>query len=198
MRCRIWLIVPTVLGLASCGEDLADRSRLIPLVNPDESHRNMGFSGKSELTVGSDGVFVTDPILLADVYNDQDDPVASYLRSEAVIVIDFGGDAACPVLWDAPILLLPTGVGEFEAPKGTATLSEQVGCDSGSFVFIDLSDDLPEGLTDSIRDVESKRNGATLQLPPGTLKFHLEQLPPEAGSERYPHWFRNIVGVHSS
>jgi hypothetical protein len=173
---------------------IADESRLIPIPDLREWYPGLGFSGRAELVTDGEPVFVTDPIYLADIYNPNDDANATYLRQQAVVVSDFGGDTAAPVWWKPPFLVVPTSQHDQpQVPAGAAELAGQIGCDSASFVFVALNGDVPPALRKKIDEVERERNGATLKLPAGTYRFHLEQFPPKEEHRQWPHWYRNVV-----
>ena len=173
---------------------IAEESRLIPIPDLHEWYPNLDFSGRAELVTTGEPVFVTDPVYLADVYNPNDDPNATYLRHRAVIVSDFGGDTAAPVWWKPPFLVVPTSLSaQLELPAGAVELAEQIGCDSGSFVFIAASADMPLDLSEKIDEVERGNNGAHLRLPAGAYRFHLEQFTPKREHKHWPHLYRNVV-----
>lgn len=145
---------------------IADEARLIPIPDLREWYPKLGFSGRGELATAGEPIFVTDPIYLADIYNPNDDPNATFLRQKAVVVSDFGGDTAAPVWWKPPFLIVPTSQHDQpEMPAGATRLAEQIGCDSASFVFIALNDDVPPALRKKIDEVEGEKNGARLKLP---------------------------------
>jgi hypothetical protein len=208
---RPLLLLLVLLPLSCSGDEtpLANREKFIPIPDMREWHPELGFSGRTELTTDGAPIFVTDPIYLADVYNANEDPVAQYLRQHAVIVSDFGGDTSCPVWWKSPHLVLPVSfdAGEdaedagdwgIRPPPGATVLAQEIGCDSASFVFLVLRDDLPEAVRARV-DAELS-NGAVLNLPVGTYRFHLEQSRPPAEHAQWPHWYRNIVAerVHAA
>ncbi|MBI1849428.1 MAG: hypothetical protein HYR85_03685 [Planctomycetes bacterium] len=178
---------------------IADVTRLTPIPDLRESYRTLGFSGLSELVTAGEPIFVTDPIYLADVYNPNDDANATYLRQRAVIVSDFGGDTAVPVWWEPPFLVIPTSwYDEQHMPAGATEIAEHVCCDSASFAFIGLNDDVPRGLRAMIDEVERKKSGARLKLPAGTYRFHLEQFTPTDEHKQWPHLHRNVVARWTS
>lgn len=161
--------------------DIVNRRQFQPIPDMQAWYPDLGFSGCSQLITTRDPIFVTDPIYLADVYNQNDDPVAAYIRSTGVIVNDFGGDTSCPVWWRDPFLVLSTSAhvdGEAIAcpPCGTIVLANQVGCDSASFVFLVMQSDLPDEVLKRIETVLRDRNGALLDVPMGAYSFWLEQI----------------------
>ena len=173
---------------------IANESRLIPIPNLRAWYPKLGFSGCAELITSGESIFVTDPIYLADIYNPNDDLNAKYLREKSVVVSDFGGDTAAPVWWKSPFIVVPTSQHDQpEIPEGATQLAEQIGCDSASFTFIALNDDLPLALQIKIQEVAEKGDGARLKLPAGTYRFYLEQFAPKEEHQQWPHLYRNIV-----
>jgi hypothetical protein len=193
-RCIVpWLLLVPI----SCAEDemaIVDAARLTPIPDLREWYPKLDFAGRRELVTAGEPIFVTDPIYLADIYNPNDDPNATYLRQKAVVVSDFGGDAVAPVWWKAPYLVVPTSqYDQPRSPAGAAELAGQIGCDSASFVFIAMNDDVPQGLRRKIEEVEREKNGARSKLPAGTYQFYLKQFTPKEEHKQWPHWYRNIV-----
>ena len=137
---------------------------------------------------------ITDPIFLADVYNVNDDPVAGYLGTTGVFVGDFGGDESCAVWWQEPFLLLPLSLHLPHDPAtvaGAVRIVDEVGCDSGSFLFLPIRDDQPAPVGFAVNKVLAKWLGARIQLPPGRYQVFYEQHNPPKG---LPLTFgRNIV-----
>ncbi len=173
---------------------IADESRLVPIPNLREWYPDLNFSGCAELITGGEPIFITDPIYLADVYNANDDLVATYLRQNAVIVSDFGGDSAAPVWWEPPFLAVPTSQHvQVRMSPGATQLAEEIVRDSASFVFIAMNDEIPTALREKIDQAEEVEDGARLRLPAGRYTFYLEQFPPSEEHKQWPHWYRNVV-----
>jgi hypothetical protein len=151
---------------------IANESRLRPIADLREWYPHLGFAGRNELCVVDEGVFVTDPIYLADIYNPNEDPNATYLRWKAVVVSDFGGNTAVPVWWKEPFLVLPTSQhDQSPRPEGAKEITREVGCDSASFVFIALGEEVPPQLRGKIDELERRKNGAQLKAPRGSVPF---------------------------
>src|SRR5690242_6405650 len=100
------------------------------------------------------------------------DADADFLLARDHFVMNFGGDRSCPVWWRQPFVLMPISLHldaeDFQAPDGTTVLAEEVGTDSGSFIFLPLTDDLPSTLQDQITDLlceNNGANGASLAIP---------------------------------
>ncbi len=155
---------------------IIDPDKLI-LPQPNLKARFSDLDFRDCLTFHTNGepVLVTDPIYLADVYN-VPNGLASVVRQRGVIVTDFGGDRSGPIFWQFPFALLAFGTRH--DPPEAAVLAEEVGCDSGSFVFLPVTADLPPALTAKIADVLEKKNGASLVLPAGEWTVLFEQHQP--------------------
>lgn len=131
---------------------------------------------------------------LANVYNPNNDPVAQYVRSNGVIVTDFGGDSSCAVWWKDPILLLPLSLHPPRRPhvfKGATKVAQEVGCDSGSFLFLPLSRDMPGLVKAAVKEVLADNNGARVRLSPGTYRVFYEQH--DVPKREYPSFGRHVV-----
>ena len=139
-------------------------------------------------------VLITDPTYLADVYNSDDDS-ASYLRAHGVFVSRFGGDTSGPVWWQSPFLLLPISVhlsnAGLRSSLDITVLAEEVGTDSGSFIFLPLADDLLQDVRVKVDSVLAHDNGAALSLPAGSWSVFYEQW--EDGQGQPSEHYRNIV-----
>jgi hypothetical protein len=179
---------------------LVDESRLIdPRDNFAEAFPGLGFRDVYSLRTSGERVLVTDPIYLADVYNSTDE-VASYLRRRGVFVKEFGGDGSCPVWWREPFVKLPI-MGRWQEdnvslPPGVRVLAQEVGTDSGSFIFLPLEAGMPRSVAEAIDLVLREDNGAALELSAGHWRVLYEQMdaprPDLAGLSR------NIVLAHEA
>ena len=166
------------------GPLLADADRLRPIEDANDWFPALGFAGADTLQLGGEAVLVTDPIFLADVYNPNDDPVAAYVRAQGVVVADFGGDSSCSVWWRDPVLLLPLSGRSPRDPSqvaGAVRVAEEVGCDSGSFVFLPIRAESPAPVRAVIDQVLAARNSAAVQVPAGRYRVSDEQHDPPAG-----------------
>ena len=80
------------------------------------------------------------------------------------------------------------------APSGAAVLTEELGCDSGSFVFLPLSGDIPPGVQGKVKDVLGTKNAVALRLPPGRWTAYYEQF--DAPQANMVGLYRNFVLQH--
>ncbi len=173
---------------------VVDPNRLIkPQDRFREGFPELGFREVYSFRTSGESILITDPIYLADVYNSKD-AISAFLRANGVFVMDFGGDVSGPVWWQPPFVLLPISMHlseDLEPPEGVTILADEVGTDSGSFVFLPLTKDIPSELKAQVDEVLSKNNGAALALPAGKWSVFYEQWsPPE---ERLNSLYRNIV-----
>ena len=172
------------------------------LIHPPDDFRSafpeLDFRDVYELTTAGEPLLIADPTYLADVYNSADE-AASFLRARGVFLMDFGGDVRCPVWWQPPYMILPTSnsVSDDEAaPSGVVVLAEDVHTDSGSFVFLPLTDEMPPELKESLVEILRDNNGVVLNLPSGLWRFYYEQFP--APGENLAGLYRNVVACHDT
>jgi len=174
---------------------MVDPTRVIrPRDKFRESFPGLDFRDVFSFHTAGESVLITDPIYLADVYNSRGE-IASLLRAHGVFVMDFGGDLVSPVWWSHPYVMLPTSMHlsdeDFEPPRGVTVLADEVGTDSGSFIFLPLTKDLPPVLRLKVESVLAENNGALLQLPAGNWHVLYEQW--DAPEPRLDSHYRNIV-----
>ncbi|MCP4528020.1 MAG: hypothetical protein GY833_19200 [Aestuariibacter sp.] len=174
---------------------MADTNRLIkPRDKFCESFPDLNFQETYNLHTSGEPVLIADPIYLADVYNSKD-KVASFLRAHGVFIMDFGGDVSSPVWWQHPFVLLPISMHlsdkDLKPPEGITVLVDEVGTDSGSFVFLSLAKDLPIDVNVKVNKVLAENNGALLELPAGNWDVFYEQW--DAPEQRLDSLYRNIV-----
>ena len=156
------------------------------------AEEGIGFNLEFAFTTHGEAIFVTDPYYLVDDHLAKE-PEATFQRERGAYLDDFGGDCSGEVWWREPYLVLPVSAHykeRPEAPAGVKVLADEVGCDSGSFIFFPMSDDMPASLRKKVKTVLKDRNGASLALPAGHYKFFYEQFSSEPGEE---HMYRNIV-----
>lgn len=152
------------------------------------------FSGTFSLETHGEPVLLTDPIYLADIYNLKDDERATYIRKHGVLLVDFGGDIGSPVWWQPPYLRMPISAHyeDKSAPtRGAQVLADEVRCDSGSFVFLPVTDQMPASLKREVERVVREGDGALLSLPTGRYSFFYEQF--DAPEPNMAAMYRNIV-----
>jgi hypothetical protein len=156
----------------------------------------LNFRNRRSVVTTGEKVLLVDPTYIADVYNSTDE-VATFLRDQGLFLMDFGGDTSVPVWWKPPFLLMPISMHHenFDAPSGAEVLAEEIGCDSGSFVFLPLSADMPRGVQSKVTEVLRENNAVPLRIPAGRWTAFYEQFePPQANMVGL---YRNIVLKHS-
>jgi hypothetical protein len=157
----------------------------------------LNFRNRRSIVTSGEKVLLVDPIYIADVYN-SDDEVASFLRKDGLFLMDFGGDSSGPIWWKSPYCVMPISLHQNDpkAPSDAEVLIENVGCDSGSFVFLPLSENIPRSVGKIVKAVLKEKNAAALQLPAGRWTAYYEQFdPPQPNMAGL---YRNIVLKHST
>jgi hypothetical protein len=171
------------------------------LIKPGDDFRaafpGLNFRNRRILVTAGEKVLLVDPTYIADVYNSTDE-VASFLRDRGLFLMDFGGDTAVPVWWKPPFLVMPTSTHHenLDAPLGAKILTEEIGCDSGSFVFLPLPADIPRGVQSKVKEVLGENNAVALRLPAGRWTAFYEQF--DAREANMVGLYRNIVLKHSA
>ena len=173
---------------------IVDTTRLIlPDENFIAAFPNLGFKNRFFLDTSGEAIIVCDPICLADVYNSSD-WIASLVREHGVFLMDFGGDVSCPIWWKSPFAVFPLSA-HFSThnskPHDTQVWAEEIYTDSGSFVFLPLSDGLPMELKSILRNALSQGDAIQLPTPAGRWELLYEQF--EAPEENMNGLYRNIV-----
>jgi hypothetical protein len=176
-----------------------DRTRLQePADDFAAAFPDLNFCNRWSFVTNGEPILLIDPIYLADVYNSHDE-LASYLRDRAIFLMDFGGDTGGPVWWMQPYLLLPISMhhtnDDLKAPAEAEVLCEKIVCDSGSFMFLPVSRDLPSTILTPIENCVEQENAALLRLPSGQWRAYYEQF--NAPQSNMVSLYRNIVLQHS-
>ena len=81
-------------------------------------------------------------------------------------------------------------------PKGAKVLTNEIGCDSGSFVFLPMPKTLPLGVASKAEELIHEGNAVALPLPAGRWTAFYEQF--DAPQENMRGLYRNIVLRHES
>lgn len=168
------------------------------LVKPQDKFREnfpgLDFAEMYSFNTSGEPILVTDPIYLADVYNSKDE-LASFVRQHGILIMDFGGDVSCPVWWQSPFVLLPISMHlsrqDLHPLEESIVLASELGTDSGSFVFLPFTSEIPLALRAQVDKVIAEKNGAVLKLPAGNWSVFYEQW--DAPELRLAQLYRNIV-----
>lgn len=173
---------------------MIDSKRLVP---PDEDFAaafpGLGFTNRFSLRTSGEPLVVCDPNCLADVYN-ATDRIASLVREHGAFLMDFGGDATCPVWWDPPFVVFPLSQHLSDddlEPRGTQIWVQRTWTDSGSFVFLPIAETLPVDLMAVIQRALKQGDAAQLPAPAGCWDLLYEQF--DAPQKNMTGLSRNIV-----
>jgi len=172
--------------------------RLIKLADDfSAAFPGLNFRNHRTLITAGENVLLVDPTYIADVYNSPDE-TAAYLREHGLFLMDFGGDTAVPVWWESPFVVMPISMHlqNLNAPSGAKVLTEEIGCDSGSFVFLPLSADIPRSVRSKVKEVLGERNAVALRLAAGQWTAYYEQF--DAPQANMVALYRNIVLKHTA
>jgi hypothetical protein len=183
----------------SRGGFVVDESRLIKLADDvKSSFPGLNFRNRRSFVSKGERILLVDPIYIADVYNAADE-AASFLREHGLFVMGFGGDTATPVWWKPPFLVMPISMHlseeDLNPPKVAKVLKEEIGCDSGSFVFLPLSGVVPASVRSQVKEALKEENAVALPLPAGRWTAYYEQF--EAPQRNMREHYRNIVLKHT-
>ena len=75
-----------------------------------------------------------------------------------------------------PLPMPSYGYGDLYVPFGNYTLmAEEIGCDSGSFVFLPLTTNVPPAVEGKVKEVLGEKNAVALRLPAGRWTAYYEQ-----------------------
>jgi hypothetical protein len=115
--------------------------------------------------------------------------------------MNFGGDTSCPILYKYPYILLPVSSNIDEnkldfLKKDASILFDEIGCDSGSFMFLPIMETIPKKILKTINNAVSKKNAANIKIPTGNWSLYYEQS--EAPQPNMNNLYRNIVLKHDS
>ena len=186
-----------------------DRKRL--LTNQDLARKNHDFAvwfnqigidpSRYTLELTSGKLLIIDPIYLADIYN-ENGIKEQYLKSSGVLLNDFGGDVSGQVFrtrcGGIKILLVFDRVDDegrrvfrqdvVKEVQASEIESENLGCDSGSYIFLDYNQALRSLFERELGDERL----FLVDLRPGSYSVGYEQW--ETNAEN-PHeaWRRNLV-----
>lgn len=193
-----------------------DRSRLLgpdcrPLTDPQSPRfENAGASelaaeGHALLRISSGRLLITDPIYLGDYYN-ENGPDVQYMKKHGALLNDFGGDVGgyifrtrCGGIKVDMIL----GPEDLENPEGNWSVStaalrsaqipaNPLGCDSGSYIFLDYTPELRRLFAQKILRLEERRHLVVVNMGRGLYGVGYEQWPADPRNG-YDSFTRNLV-----
>ena len=137
---------------------------------------------------------IVDLVDIGDTLNPFNSLSASYVRTHGVIVGSYRRDAACPVLWEPPFLLLPLSdhlKGKFEAYTDIGKVVGNVSCASGSFLLLPVREGIPSPLGVLMDEALKNDTGVKIKIPNGTYRVFYEQFEVPEGSQQ--EYYRNVV-----
>lgn len=167
----------------------------------------IGLPTNTTINAPSGRILVADPGYLCDCnfYSIEDCLSARFIKLNAVVLMDFGGDVGGPVIRcsrDAYKILLthermdeegrPIFAGDSSAlPRSILIAEQSPGVDSGGLAFVEYSHELKKALGSHLKSLRDDMR-LIIKVTPGTYWIGYEQwdIDPE---KPYPAWYRNIV-----
>jgi hypothetical protein len=190
-----------------------DLNRII--TNQDLANRDIAFQtwfneiginpSSNVIEISSGFLLIINPTYLADIYNENDEK-EQYLKQNGVLLTDFGGDVGGPVYrteesgikvllvfdrvnFDGRPIFKP---GDNELLNEGEILNDRLGCDSGSYIFLDYCKKLSLLFQDELE--KYKNYAALVEIPKGYYRIGYEQW--ETNEENpYEAWRRNLVAI---
>jgi hypothetical protein len=173
---------------------LVDPKRFRPIQDLTKMRPDCGASIDDIFVIENELLLIGDIFHIGDIMNPYNSPSASFVRTYGVIVGSYSHDAACPVLWKNPFLLLPLSHHLKENLVAHTDIWEIVGnvsCYSGSILLLPLREDIPMPLGSLTDEVLVSEGGAKIELPNGTYRVFYEQFEVPEGSKQ--EFYQNIV-----
>jgi hypothetical protein len=181
------------------GASMVNNARLI---KPSEDFKSafpgLNFRNRRSIRTSGESILLVDPTYIADVYNSTDE-IATYLKANGLFLMDFGGDCSASVWWKPPSLKIAVAMclteKQRQTPRGARVLADDIGCDSGSFMFLPMVSTLLKGVRSKVDEVLRAKNGVVMKLPPGKWIAFYEQFA--APQRNIRGLYRNIVLRHT-
>ncbi len=173
---------------------LADPKRFRTIQDLTKMRPDCGASIDDILVIDNEFMLIVDLLHIGSILSLYNSPPAAYVRTHGVIVGSYIRDAACPVLWNDPFLLLPLSYHLQGNPAVYENIGELVGnifCPSGSFLLLPLRKDMPTPLDRRMNTALASKNGLKIKLLNGTHRVFYEQFEVPEGSEQ--ELYQNIV-----
>ena len=161
----------------------------LTLMRPD-----CGASIDDIIIIDNELLQIVDLSYIGDTLNPYYSLSASYVRTHGVIVGSYRRDAACPVLWNPPFLLLPLSHHLKENLSVYTDIGKVVGnlsCHSGSFLLLPVREDIPSPLGALVDEALKRKTGVKIKIPNGTYRVFYEQFEVPEGSKQ--EFYQNIV-----
>ncbi|MBW2406390.1 MAG: hypothetical protein JRF17_03400 [Deltaproteobacteria bacterium] len=173
---------------------LADSKRFRTIQDLTQMRPDCGASIDDIFVIDKEFLMIVDIYHIGDILNPYNSPSASYVRTHGVIVGGYKRDAACPVLWGDPFLLLQLSHHIKESLTSNSDIGKVVGsvsCPSGSFLLLPVREDIPTPLGSLVDDALATEDGVKIKIPNGTYRVFYEQFEAPEGSKQ--EFYQNIV-----
>ena len=173
---------------------LANPKRFRTIQDLTQMRPDCGASIDDIIIIDNERLQIVDLFHIGDTLNPFNSLSASYVRTHGVIVGSYRRDAASPVLWNPPFLLLPLSYHLKESLVVYADIGKVVGkvsCPSGSFLLLPVREDIPMPLGALMGEAFKNGTGVQIKIPNGTYRVFYEQFEVPDGSK--PEFFQNIV-----
>ena len=173
---------------------LADTKRFKTIQDLTKMRPDCGASIDDIFVIDNELLLIADLTHIGSIMNPYNNPSASYVRTNGVIVGSYNRDVACPVLWNDPFLLLPLSHHLKENFKVYADIGKVMGsvsCPSGSFLLLPIREDIPTPLDSMMDEATVKETGVKIKLPKGTYRVFYEQFEAPEGSKK--EFYQNIA-----
>lgn len=173
---------------------LADPKRFKTIQDLTKMRPDCGASIDDIFVIDNELLLIADLTHIGSIMNPYNNPSASYVRTNGVIVGSYNRDVACPVLWNDPFLLLPLSHHLKENFKVYADIGKVVGsvsCPSGSFILLPIREDIPTSLGSMMDEAIVKETGVRIKLPKGTYRVFYEQFEAPEGFNK--EFYQNIA-----
>ena len=174
--------------------DLADPKRFKTIQDLTKMRPDCGASIDDIFVVDNQPLMIVDLSNIGSILNPYNSPSASYVRTHGVIVGSYNRNAACPVFWKDPFLLLPLSC---NLSKSLTTYEEvgkvvgSVSCPSGTFLFLSFHKDMPTPLGSLMDEALKKEAGVKIRIPNGTYRVFYEQFEVPEGAKT--EFYQNIA-----
>ena len=166
---------------------LADPKRFKTIQDLTKMRPDCGASIDDIFVIDNELLLIADLTHIGSIMNQYNNPSASYVRINGVIVGSYNRDVACPVLWNDPFLLLPLSHHLKENFKVYADIGKVVGsvsCLSGSFLLLPIREDITTSLGSMMDEALASEDGVKIKLPKGTYRVFYEQFDVPEGAKK--------------
>jgi len=173
---------------------LANPKRFRTIQDLTKMRPDCGASIDDIVIIDNELLLIVDLSQLGDMLNPFNSTSASYVRTHGVIVGGYVFEVACPVIWNAPFLLLPLSHHLNDNLRSYTDNGEVVGsvfCPSGSLLLLPFREDIPLPLGGLMDEALASEGGVKIKLPNGTYRVFYEQF--EAPEESKKEFYQNIV-----